>query len=356
MLSGYALISLASAAVLFVLIVLILKSDPHSRSHQVAALLFFILFAWSILDVVQRYAPSEEAVTLAMVGILALAIFIPPVLLHLSYIFPWKKRPMHPLILALYGISFAILAIHINTDAFISRMEIREAGYDFVPGSYIRYLLIYIAVLMFLSLLVLIKRYVHLQGKTLLLKTRYMIAGIGTIVILTFSTTVVPILFGDYSRYPLTIPSFAAGAAVIIYGLARPLPEIPRIENRTGRKRDFPSGVLVLPKEKAYPMFYELVSSGMKGICLSGRKEEEIREEIGIKDLPVVCAGKILKKMGSGDAIDTLYFVISDSVMDSGTVVLMDSLEKYTGSTGLGMLLDELRRMRIRGLVINTEP
>ncbi|GEM_PF-3078546 len=355
MLGGYAFISLASAAVLFVLIVLILKSDLHSRSHQVAALLFFILFVWSLLDVVQRYAPSEEAITLAMVGIMALAIFIPPVLLHLSYIFPWKKRSMHPIILSLYGISFAILAIHINTRAFISRMELREAGYNFVPGDYIRYLLAYIAVLMFVSLLILVKRYVHLHGKTLLRKTRCMIAGVGTIVILTFSTTIVPILFGDYSRYPLTIPSFAVGAAVIIYGLARPLPDIPHTENGSVRKRDFPSGVLTVPKEKAYPMFYELLSSGMRGICLSGRKEEEIKEEIGIKDLPVMCAEKILNNMDSDDVRDTLYFVISDSVMDSGTALLMDSLESYIGSTEIDLLLNELKRMRIRGLVIHTE-
>jgi len=90
MLNEYVLLSVLSASVLLVLIAVVLKRDSHSRSNQVAAMLFSLLFLWSIFDAVQRATSSEETAFLAMTGILSIAIFVPAVFLHLSYTFPWN--------------------------------------------------------------------------------------------------------------------------------------------------------------------------------------------------------------------------------------------------------------------------
>jgi hypothetical protein len=138
----------------------------------------------------------------------------------------------------------------------------------------------------------------------------------------------------------------------MIYGFGRPLPEIPDAEHLVGERKPFPTGVAVKSRSDAYPLFSRLVSAGMAGICISGRGEKEMREELGMDGIPVVDAKTLLKGMNEVEARDALYFVVSDSAMDGGTVVLMDSLEKFTGSAGMRKLIDDLKAMGLKGFVI----
>ncbi len=354
----YVLLSLVSSLILAVLILIVLRSDPHSRSHHVTALLLSIMLLWSIFDLVQRSTASEDVAYAAMMGVIAAVIFVPPVILHLSYIFPWKKRGVHPVILFLYGISFFLLAIHLNSSVFVSGVKkygAYDAGYDLIPGKYTVHLLVYVVIAVFAALAILLVRYSSMQGEGILARMRFIIVGLGIMAILTVATGALPIFYGDFGEYPLTTLSFSIGGLVMIYGFTRPLPGMPVAEQISASRGPFPSGVETQVREKGYPRFHRLVTGGMAGICISGRKEEEVREELGLDGIPVVDAGKLLRGMKKDEARDALFFVVSDAAMDSGTVVLLDSLEKFTGRAGMRSLLEDLSRMNLKGMVIVTE-
>lgn len=349
---AYVFISIASSLVLLILIFTVLKRDVHSRSNQLAALLFFMFFLWSILDAIQRATQSEHIAFMAMSAIIGIAIFSPPLFFHLSYVFPWKKRSVNLPILLIYGISFLLAAIHANSDYFISGMKMYDYGYDLVPGDYAFYLFVYISFMMLASLFFLLFRYSGLEGERVLSSTRYLIAGIATIIIPTIFTVTVPASYGDYSQYPLTTVSFGIGGLIMIYGFSVSFPGV-KASKASSKVRNLPNGIKTMPKEKAYPEFHRMLEAGMGGLCITGRNPEEVKEEASLKDVPVIHAREVMGNSRGKEAIESLYFAISDAVMDRGTVVLLDSVSSLIGGrSGERALLDEMKRLYLKGLLI----
>ena len=352
MLNLYVIPSLISAVILSILIVIVLRADIHSRSNQFLAIFTSLLFAWSVLDAIQRATDNEQIAFYAMSGILSIIIFLAPMFLHIAYITPWKKRGAHPAILFLYGISFIILALHLNSPFFLSGMKRFPSGYDMVPGEYTNYLLVYVSITSFIALFILLRRYSYLRSSSVLRTMRYLIAGMSVMVILTVATGALPVIYGDLSQYPLTTVSFSIGAILMICGFTRPFPGIPDARSTSEIKGDIPSGTKEMEKEQAYLEFHDLIESGMAGVIISGREGSDIREELGLKGTPIVQAKDMLAGMGPEEAREALYFAISDAAMDPGNIVLLEALEAFTGRDGMNRLLEDLRRMNLKGYVI----
>lgn len=349
MLSVYAALALLSTLVLSVLIAVILKMDIRSRSNQVTAIFLTFLLVWSIADLIQRSTDSENTALLCLTVVVSVIIFIPPSILHVAYVLPWKRRSAHPVIIFLYGISFVLLAIHLNTDAFLAGVHVYEPGFGLLPGDYTAILYAYVGICSFAAIFILLARYTNIQGKNLLRQMRLTLIGLTVISILTVFTGALPVITGDISHYPLTTFSFAIGGAVMLYGFARPMPGIPQAESPSSRN-DLPSGLKVLPVDRAYTEFHDSVKKGMAGLCISGRDtnmKEETRTEA-----QMVSARELVKGMGRKEATETLYFAISDAAMDPGNVVLLEGLEEFTGKDGINSLLRDLRRMNLKGYVI----
>ena len=344
--SIYALVSLTSAVILAFLVAYALKIDPRSKTNIMGALFFSLLFLWSALEFIERTAADEYTAFLAVYGIIAVVIMIPPVLIHFSIVFPWKRKEAGPPILIFYALSFLLLSFHLSYRVFVSGIERYFAGYGMVPGPQIYYLYTYVALSAFASLGILLNSYSHARSEIAVEKLKYLIIAIGIVVIFVTATGFFPLLYGDIEAYPLTTPSFIVAGLITIYAMKKYNVFLPETGPETGGKKGGEEGVRVLPREIAFLDFYESVRSGKKGMCLTTVPPAEIKEEMDAKDLPVMDISEIAKKKGEKRSL--IPFMITDALMEKNVVVLLDGMDQILDGDEYQNLLMDLKRINPR--------
>ena len=344
--SIYAFVSLTSAVILAFLVVYALKIDIHSKTNILGALFFSLLFLWSALEFIERTASDEYTALIAVYGIIAVVIMAPPVLIHFSVVFPWKRKEAGPPILIFYALSFLLLSFHLSSNAFVSGIERYFAGYGMVPGPHIYYLYAYVALSAFASIGILLNSYSHARSEIAVEKLKYLIIAIGIVVIFVTATGFFPLLYGDFNAYPLTTPSFIVAGLIIIYSMKKYNVFLPETSSESAGKDGGDGGVRILPREIAFLDFYESVRSGKKGMCLTTVPPAEIKEEMDAKDLPVMDISKIAQK--NGEKRSLIPFMITDALMEKNVVVLLDGMDQLLDGDEYQNLLMDLKRINPR--------
>ncbi len=347
----YAVPAAISSILYLLFIFLVLKIDSKSRLNRIAALFFALLFLWSFTEWMLRWSDSTEAALLWAEGIMCAIILIPPVVVHLSILFPWSKKEAPPHIYALYGLSIMFLAVHINSNFFVSGVFEYEAGYGTELGRYGIFIYLYLAIFALIAILVCMKHYAEADSKIALNQLRLLITGFSVTYFFVLFTGLIPYFYNFESAYPWTTPSFIIMGLVLLYDIKKYhvlLPEAKE-EVSSGKPRES-RGIEIMPREEALPRFYEEVSSGKKGICLTARNPAEVREELDVKKVPVVDIKDVCGKHGdiTAERRDLIPFIITDAVMEKNTVLLLDGMEGIFTKNEFTEFVGEMKELEMK--------
>ncbi len=343
----YAVPAIISTFLYIVFIVFILKIDFKSRLNRISALFFALLLFWSFAEWMERWANSPESALFWARTIMVAIILLPPVLIHLSLIFPWTKKEVSPAIFVLYGSSLLILSVHLNSSIFVAGVDRYFAGYGTVLGPYGAYVYLYLAFFTIAGILILMRNYVLTSCRIALGQLRMLIIALSISFLFIFFTGFAPHIYGDPKAYPLTTPAFIITGLILLYAINRYHVFVPESREESASERTKKEqGIKVLPREKAMDEFYRHVSSGNRGICFTARDCEETKEELDVKHVPVIdikeaCGNKTERK-------SLIPFMITDALMEKNTAILLDGTENIFSNGELREFLDEIKDLEIR--------
>ncbi len=328
-----------------------MKIDSKSVLNRISALLFGIFALWSFSEWMLRWSDDYSSALIWASIIMMCVLLLPPVLVHASMIFPWSKRDVGPAMYALYGFSVILLGIHINSRLFVKDVNKYIAGYGTVLGPYGLFAYLYLAVFGLLALLLLMVRYTKTKSKIAMHQIRLVIIAFSISYLFVFFTGLVPYILGNPDEYPWTTPSFLIMGSVLTYAIWKYHLFLPEPEKEKDGDGKLAQGVFVLPRNEAIVMFYEMVNSGSRGMCITSRDPGTVKEEMSLESVPVVGLSEIDHKVDLTDekGKDMVPFIISDILSQSGTAILLDGLDSVMNPDELKELINDLKSMELKG-------
>ena len=351
----YAIPAIISTFLYVYLVFLLLKIDSKSTLNRISVLFFAILGFWSFSEWMLRWSDKYDTALLWASMIMLCILILPPVLIHLSLIFPWSKKDVTPAIYGLYGFSVLLLGIHINSRLFVSDVNRYFAGYGTVLGPYGIFAYLYLAAFSLLVLLILMVRYANTESKIAMHQIKIVIIGFSITYIFVFFTGLMPYLCGNLDTYPWTTPSFLVMGSVLAYAIWKYHIFLPEPEKEHGEEsKNNASGLSVLPRDKAMLRFYGLVHSGNKGMCITARMPDTIMEEMDLKSVPIIALKDIKDKID----INTEYgrsmipFIISDILRNKGVVIMIDGFDKVLSPNDFKDMLSDLKSLELKDSMI----
>ncbi len=343
----YAVPAIISTFLYLAFIFLILKIDFNSRLNRISALFFALLLFWSFAEWMERWANSPESALFWARAIMVAIILMPPVLIHLTLVFPWTKKEVSPAIFGLYGSSLLLLSVHLNSDMFVAGVDRYFAGYGTVLGPYGTQIYLYLAFFTIVSILILMRSYVLTNCRIALGQLRMLIIALSISFLFIFFTGFAPHIYGDPKAYPLTTPAFIITGLILLYAISRYhvfVPESKKESASEGAKAE--KGIKVLPRERAMDEFYRHVSSGNRVICFTARDSEETKEELDVKHVPVIEIEEACSKKTERKSL--IPFMITDALMEKNTAILLDGAENIFSNGELREFLDEMRDLELK--------
>lgn len=351
----YAVYAAISSILYLLFLLMTLKIDFKSRLNRTAAIFFALLFLWSFTEWMLRWADSPQSALLWAKAIMSVIIFIPPATIHLSEVFPWSKKEAPFYIYALYGLSIVLLGIHLNSNLFVSGVGRYKAGYGTELGQYGIFIYAYLAIFSLIALLICMKHYVETDSKIALNQLRLLITGFSITYFLVLFTGFIPYFYGSKNVYPWTTPSFIIMGAVILYAIKKYHIFLPEAKEETASGKSTKSGgIKLMPREEALPAFYGEVSSGKKGLCLTARNPEEVREEMDFKNVPVIDIKEVCEKHSSimAERLNITLFMVLDALTEKNTALLLDGMEDVFTKNEFTDFINEIRELEMKNRML----
>ena len=154
----YALPAVISFFFFAVFSIVVYKKDPKSNINRLSSVLFLLIAMWSFFEFMLRWSTDHQSAFFWAYMIFITIIFIPPITIHLSLIFPWSRKKAPKYIYLFYSLSIILFIFMLDPSFYLSGVEKYYAGYGSLITFFGILLYIYMAFIGIIVIYILIKK------------------------------------------------------------------------------------------------------------------------------------------------------------------------------------------------------